>query len=211
MKDQNKNMRIAIADDHEIYRMGLKLLLNSMPDMEVLIEVESGNRLLQALESTSVDLVILDQSMQDGTGLDFLKALSAMEKPPQVILLTGSSGSAILHEAKSLGAVAVVAKQGSGDELVKALEAVQKNCFYVSPAFADLVETDNVLDLLTAREREVLTLIIQGQSTRAIATVLNVSFKTIDTHRSRLMNKLDLHSVAELMQFAREVGLLERQ
>lgn len=204
-------MRIAIADDHEIYRMGLKLLLNSMPDMEVLIEVESGNRLLHALKTISVDLIILDQSMHDGTGLDFLKSISTMTNPPQVILLTGSSGSAILHEAKSLGAVAVVAKQGSCEELVNALESVQKNCFYVSPAFADLVESDNVLDLLTTREREVLGHIIQGQSTRAISTALNVSFKTIDTHRSRLMNKLDLHSVAELMQFAREIGLLEKQ
>ena len=203
-------MRIAIADDHEIYRMGLKLLLNSMADMEVIIEVDSGNRLLQALESTPVDLIILDHSMEDGTGLDFLKKLSIWPNPPQVILLTGSSGSAILHEAKTLGVVAVVAKQGSGEDLVDALEAVQNDCFYVSPAFASLVDSDNVLDLLTTREREVLSHIISGQSTRAISDLLNVSFKTIDTHRSRVMNKLDLHSVAELMQFAREVGLLEK-
>lgn len=203
-------MRIAIADDHEIYRMGLKLLLNSMSDMEVIIEVDSGNRLLQALKATPVDLIILDQSMQDGTGLDFLKTLNTWVKAPQVILLTGSSGSAILHEAKSLGVAAVVAKQGSGEDLVDALEFIQKQSFYASPAFASLVDSENILDRLTSREREVLTYIIRGESTRAISEILNVSFKTIDTHRSRLMSKLDLHSVAELMQFAREVGLLEK-
>ncbi len=209
-ESDHESMRIAIADDHEIYRMGLKMLLSSMADMQVVLELESGNQLLKALELTPVDLVILDQSMPDGTGLDFLRALNTLHKPPLVILLTGSSGSAILHEAISLGAVAVVAKQGSGEELVAALESVQNKKCYVSADFTELVAGDNVLDQLTRREREVLEMIIKGHSTRAIAANLNVSFKTAETHRGRLMNKLDVHSVAELMQFARAVGLLTK-
>lgn len=203
-------MRIAIADDHEIYRIGLKMLLSSMDDMQVVLELESGNQLLNALAQTSVDLVILDQSMPDGTGLDFLRELKTLQNPPLVILLTGSSGSAILHEAISLGAVAVVAKQGSGEELVSALENVQSKQCFVSADFTELVAGDNLLDQLTKREREVLDKIIKGHSTRAIAEAFNVSFKTAETHRGRLMNKLDVHSVAELMQFARSVGLLSK-
>lgn len=202
-------MKIAIVDDHEIFRLGLKMLLQSMPGLEVKLELASGNSLLESLGSESIDLVILDQSMPDGTGLEFLRQMRTLSKPPQVILLTGSSGSAILHEAKKLGAAAVVAKQGSGEELVLALEALQRSKFYVSPQFATLVESDNVLDQLTKREHEVLRLIVDGHSTRSIAEMLDVSFKTAETHRSRLMSKLDLHSVSELMQFASESGLVE--
>ena len=201
-------MKIGIADDHDIFRIGLRLLLDTVPGCEVILEAGNGNDLLQLLESTPVDLLVVDQFMGDSTGLDVLRALKDSGSPVRTILLTGSDSSAIIKEARSLGANALVAKKGDGSEVLTALKHVQDGKFYLSPEFASLVAEHNLLDDLTEREMQVLLKLVAGHSTRAIAEELEISFKTAETHRTRIMQKLDTHTVVELMQLAARVGLI---
>jgi DNA-binding NarL/FixJ family response regulator len=212
-KNKNKNkkrpsMKIAIADDHEIVRTGLSAMLNSIPDYEVIIEASSGDELLSKVLASPVDLIILDQAMPGVSGLDVLERINRQPAPPSVVLLTGSSSSAILKEALKRGAVAVVSKSGRSEELLTALEVIERGDVYVSPDFKDYLAANQPLDTLTSREMQILLKILEGHSSKAIGEQLNVSFKTIDTHRTRLMNKLDVHSVVELMQMATKWGLV---
>lgn len=202
-------MKVAIADDHEIFRMGLRLMLESLDEIDEVVEFSSGLELLESFRASPTELVILDQSMPDSTGLEVFRLFKEGNEAPKRILLTGSASSSILKQAKELGVQGLVAKRGSGEELMLAVQAVVAGQFYVSPDFEELIVGSDVLDTLTKREKEVLQGILDGNSTRAIAESLNVAFKTIDTHRSRLMQKLDAHSVAELLQMGREYGLLK--
>lgn len=202
-------MKVAIADDHEIFRMGLRLMLESLDEIDAVMEFDSALVLFESLKDSPADLLILDQAMPDCTGLEAFRLLEKGKETPKKILLTGSASSSILKEAKELGVQGLVAKRGSGEELLLAVKAVCAGQDYVSPDFEELIVQSNVLDTLTKREKEVLQGILDGNSTRAIAESLNVAFKTIDTHRSRLMQKLDAHSVAELLQLGREYGLLK--
>ncbi|MFK7865606.1 MAG: response regulator [Pseudohongiellaceae bacterium] len=202
-------MKVAIADDHEIFRMGLRLMLETLDAIDEVVEFESGLTLLDSLQESVVDLVVIDQSMPDCAGIEVLRQIDRLRPKPKRIFLTGSASSSILKEAKELGVQGLVAKRGSGEELLLAVHAVIENRSYVSPDFEELILQSSPLDTLTKREKEVLQGILEGKSTKAIADSLSVAFKTIDTHRNRLMQKLDAHSVAELMQFGRKHGLLK--
>ena len=201
-------MKIGIADDHELFRMGLKLLLQSIEGCEVVVEANSGNALLLEMGEQSLDLVVLDYSMPDGSGLDVLAQLKALPATPKAILLTATATNLVLQQALDLGASALVAKAGDGAEVVSALDAIAQGRQYISSDFDALLQLRSQLDSLTAREREVLLKLLAGHSTRQVAEQLSVSFKTAETHRTRLMQKLDIHSFAELMQFAHSSGLL---
>ena len=201
-------MKIAIADDHELFRMGLKLLLQSIDGCEVVLETSSGNSLLRQMGDYSLDLLILDYSMADGSGLDVLKKLQESKSAAKAILLTATATNIVLQQALELGASALVAKAGSGEEVLNAVSAIADGERYISDEFDSLLATQNQLDSLTARETEVLLKLIEGHSTRVVAEQLSISFKTAETHRTRLMQKLGIHSVAELMQFAHSSGLL---
>ncbi len=201
-------MKIAIADDHELFRMGLKLLLQSIDGAEVVLETSSGNELLRRMTDYSLDLVIVDYSMADGSGLDVLKSLQESKSTARCILLTATATNIVLQQALALGADALVAKAGSGEGVLNAVSALVEGERYISGEFDSLLAMQNRLDSLTARETEVLLRLIEGHSTRAVAEQLSISFKTAETHRTRLMQKLDIHSVAEMMQFAHHNGLL---
>jgi len=201
-------MRIAIADDHEIFRMGFKALLQALDDIEVAGEYSDGNELLSALKDTDFDLIVVDQSMPGCTGLDVLRALRKAKKSTKVIMLTAGATGSILKEAMSLGASAIVSKRGSGEDLVLALEAVRGGNTFVSPEYLQVIKKKNLLDELTNREMQILLLIVEGNSTKSISEQLNVSYKTVDTHRTSMMGKLDVHSIGELMLFARASGLM---
>ena len=206
---QKVKLKVAIADDHEIFRMGLRLMLESLDDIDEVVEFDSGLAMLESLKNSPVDLLIIDQSMPDCSGIEVLRLFTESENKPKRILLTGSASSSILKEAKELGVQGLVAKRGSGEELVLAVEAVAAGRNYISPDFEGLILESHSLDMLTKREKEVLQGILDGMSTKAIADSLNVAYKTVDTHRSRLMHKLDAHSVTELLQLGRIHGLLK--
>ncbi len=208
LSDRHNMLKIAIADDHEIFRMGFKALLQALPNVEVTGEYCNGDELIAALSDINFDLIVVDQSMPGCTGLDVLRALSNHQNPPKVIMLTAGATGAILKEALTLGANAIVSKRGSGEDLVLALEEVREGKVFISPEYLKVIEKRNLLDDLTSREMQILLAIVEGSSTRAISEHLNISYKTVDSHRTSIMSKLDTHSVAELMQFARASGLM---
>lgn len=201
-------MKIGIADDHELFRMGLKLLLQSIEGCEVVLETSSGNSMLEQMGEHSLDLLVLDYSMPDGSGLDVLTKLNASAKAPKAILLTATATNIVLQQALDLGVSALVAKAGDGEEVLHAVNAIAAGQQYISSDFDALLQLRDQLDSLTTRETEVLLKLIAGHSTRKVAEQLSISFKTAETHRTRLMQKLDIHSFAELMQFAHSSGLL---
>ncbi len=201
-------MKVAIADDHEIFRMGFKALLQALNDVEVAGEYCDGYELINALSIQSFDLIVIDQSMPGCTGLDVLRHLHETQQLAKVIMLTAGATGAILKEALSLGANAIVSKRGSGEDLVLALEAVRDGKLFVSSEYVTVIEKRNLLDELTSRETQILLLIVEGHSTRTISDQLEISYKTVDSHRTSIMSKLGTHSVAELMQFARASGLM---
>ncbi len=202
-------MKIAIVDDHEIFRLGLKVLLSTLDEVDSIAEFGSGLDLLQSRTTAPLDLIVIDFAMPDCSGIEVIQRLRAADDPVKVILLTASASSAILKEARALGVHGLVAKRGSGEEIMLAVQAVAEGEKFVSPEFAALLEQSTVLDTLTKREMQVLNAILQGNSTREVAALLNVSFKTVDTHRSRMMNKLGVHSLTALMELGRENGLLK--
>lgn len=187
-------------------------MLESMDGVEVILESSSGKALLAELSQHEADLIVIDQSMPDCTGLEVLRALTLnaeTTRSPNVILLTAGASSAVLKEALKLGAIGLVAKRGTGEDVLLAVNAARQNKQFVSPEFAQLLNESSVLDSLTKREMQVLLAILQGNTTRAIAEQFNVSFKTAETHRSRIMQKLDVHSLPELIQFGHSSGLIE--
>jgi len=202
-------MKVAIVDDHEIFRMGLRLLLESLDEVDSVVEFGSGLAMLESQAESMFTLLVIDFSMPDCSGLEILRRLPDSGSRPRVILLTASASSAVLEEARRLGAQALVAKRGSGIEVVQAVKAVAAGLDFISPEFEHMLQQGSQFDSLTKREMQVLQAILDGKSTREVADSLNVAFKTIDTHRSRLMQKLDVHSLSELMQMARENGLLK--
>jgi two-component system response regulator NreC len=202
-------MKIAIVDDHEIFRLGLKVLLSTLDEIDSVEEFASGLDFLRSRDSLSLDLIVIDFAMPDCTGIEIIQRLRESGDQLKVILLTASASSAILKEARTLGVNGLVAKRGSGEEVLLAVKAVAGGEDFISPEFESLLAQSTVLDTLTRREMQVLKAILAGNSTREVSELLNVSFKTVDTHRSRLMQKLEVHNLTELMELARENGLLK--
>lgn len=202
-------MKIAIVDDHEIFRLGLKVLLTTLDEIDSVEEFASGLDFLQSRDSLSLDLIVIDFAMPDCTGIEIIQRLRESGDQLKVILLTASASSAILKEARTLGVNGLVAKRGTGEEVLLAVKAVAGGEDFISPEFESLLAQSTVLDTLTRREMQVLKAILEGNSTREVSELLNVSFKTVDTHRSRLMQKLEVHNLTELMELARENGLLK--
>ena len=201
-------MNVAIVDDHEIFRMGLRLLLTSMQEIDAVLEFDSGLKMLESHAKSPLEMLVIDFSMPDYNGLEILRKLDDLPGKPRIILLTASASTAILKEARSLGASGLVAKRGSGEEVLLAVKAVTAGQDFVSPEFSELLQQSTLLDSLTGKEMQVLQLILAGKSTKEAAVSLNVAFKTADTHRSRVMQKLNVHSLSELLQLGRENGLL---
>jgi DNA-binding NarL/FixJ family response regulator len=199
---------ILIVDDHELFRAGIVGLLSAVhPDFNML-EASSGEAALRIFNTETVSLIILDYGLPDTDGLALLKTMRNSHPEVNVILLTGVHSGELVKELTAAGAYAVLAKRGSGDELL----AVMSDTFsdvYVSDSFQDDIEIAKVLEALTPRERETLTCLADGLSTRQIADKFSISFKTAETHRTRVMNKLGVHSYGELLGEVRKMGLIQ--
>ena len=203
------NMNIfLIVDDHEIFRSGLIGLLSSVyPDAQ-LLEASDAAGAYQHLESTEVDVVILDHEMPETNGAEIFDTIKERFAGTRVIFLTGLHSGVLVKNLVSKGAVAVLAKSGSGDELLKVIDAAISKDTYVSKAFDEDLTKAGVFDSLTKRERESLSLLIRGMSTQKVADEMGVTFKTAETHRTSLMSKLDVHSYPELIAWSTERGLI---
>lgn len=209
--------RILLADDHKIMREGLRSLLDKQPDIKVVGEAEEGRTTVRLVTDLSPDVVIMDIEMASLNGIDATRQIVAKTPKVKVIALSVHSDRRFIAEMLKAGASGYVLKDCSFEELVQAIRAVMANRIYLSPGIADRVIKDyvrflphadfSVFSILTEREREVLQLIAEGKSTKKIALSLHVSVKTVETHRQRIMNKLDIHSIAELTKYAIREGL----
>jgi DNA-binding NarL/FixJ family response regulator len=212
-------VRIVIADDHRIVREGLRHLLEKRTDFKVVAEAPDGESAVRLAKELSPDIVILDISMPGLNGIEATRRILAERPEVRVLALSMHSDRRFVIETLKAGASGYVLKDSAFDELARAIEVVMARGAFLSPAITGMVVRDYVaqagcgdaaaFSVLTPREREVLQLMAEGQSTKAIATRLAVSVKTVETYRQQVMEKLNLHSVAELTKYAIREGLTE--
>ncbi|MGD8984166.1 MAG: response regulator transcription factor [Desulfobacteraceae bacterium] len=211
------SVRIILAEDHRITREGLVNLLQERPDMEVVGEAENGREAVRLARELSPDLVIMDVTMPDLNGIDATRIITSGSNNTKVIALSMYSDKQFVQGMMQAGASGYLLKDCAFEELVSAIQAVIQGDTYLSPGIAGIVVQDYLNKLttdrssadtvLTNREREVLQLIAEGNSTKEIAAHLTVSVKTVETHRRQIMEKLGIFSIAELTKYAIREGL----
>lgn len=210
-------VRVLLADDHTLVRAGLRKLLESIPDMDVVGEAGDGLELLELTEKLQPQLVLMDIAMPRLNGLETTGRLVKAWPNIRVLILSMHQNGEYVRQALRQGAVAYLLKDAAPLELELAIRAVLKGETYLSPAVSKGVVSDYVhrlrtedepADALTPRQREVLQLIATGQSTKEIARKLDLSIKTVETHRTQLMKQLDIHEIAGLVRFAIRAGLV---
>ena len=208
-------IRVLLADDHTIVREGLRALLAKEGDFQVVAEAGDGHEALRLAKHTRPDVATLDLSMPLLNGLEAARQMAAWEQGPRTILLTMHAEDSYVLEALRAGVRGYVLKKQAGADLVRAIREVVADGVYLSPgvsaAVAGAIRSPSHLpeDSLTAREREVLQLVAEGKTTKEIGTILGVSTKTADAHRTRLMQKLDIHDIASLTRYAIRSGLIQ--
>jgi two-component system response regulator NreC len=211
------SIKIILADDHKILREGLKSMIMKEPGMEVVAEAENGGKAVRLADKFSPDVIIMDISMPDLNGIEATNQILAKNPDIKVIALSIYSDKRFVSNMLKAGAKGYLLKGCAFEELLKAIQTVQTCRIYLSPAIDEIVVNEyihqiktpqgSILPELTSREREIVQLITEGHSTKRIASHLNLSVKTIETHRHQAMDKLNLHSVAALTKFAIREGL----
>jgi len=212
-------IKVVLADDHQIVRHGLRTLLAAEPDIEVVGEADNGRAVVRLVQELAPQVVIMDISMPDLNGIEATRQIVSEAAGVKVIALSMHSDGLFVLNMFKAGASGYLLKDCALEELVKAVRTVMNRKIYLSPGISDIVIKDFVIgyssgdstssaySILTAREREVLQLMAEGKSTSQIADSLCISVKTVEAHRKQLMNKLDIHSVAELTKYAIRQGL----
>jgi DNA-binding NarL/FixJ family response regulator len=208
-------IRILIADDHAIVAEGLKHLVEAQSDLEVVATVGDGRAAVRAAKETEPDVVLMDLSMPELNGADAARAIIDERPGCKVIVLSMYAEREYVRRALKAGATGYVVKRSAAKELVDAIRAVHAGQRYLSPRVADVVIDDyagdgkaDLLDKLSAREREVLQLLAEGRTGAEIAQRLTLSQKTVETYRARLVEKLGIRDVAGLVKFAIQRGLV---
>jgi DNA-binding NarL/FixJ family response regulator len=204
------NFRILIADDHEIVRQGLRSLLSSHPGWEVCAEAKDGLETVKKAEELKPDLIALDIGMPQLNGLEAARQILHTNAKTKVLFLTVYDTEHAAKAAIQLGAKGLLLKSDAARELVSAVEAIQNNSTYFTSRMRDAALERDLRgnrrpierETLTPRERQITQLLAEGNSTKEVAAILNLSVKTAETHRSNIMSKLGLHSVSELVLYA---------
>jgi len=210
-----KKIRILLADDHVMVRQGFKLILAAQPDMEIVGEADNGREALELAGKLHPDVVVMDVAMPDLNGIEATRRLAASSPRTRVLALSMHKDSVYVREILRAGARGYLLKDAFDRDLLSAVRAVAGGEGYLSPTVSDAVLTDyrrhvtDPLDRLSSREREILQLIAEGKTNKEIATTLKLSVYTVDAHRGRIMEKLNLHSVGELVRFAVRHGLVD--
>ena len=202
-------IRLVFADDHAIFRQGLSRLLHTWPEGQVEGEAADGVEAWRLIQTLQPEVAILDIEMPLLGGIEILEKIRQGGLSTRVVLLTMHDEPALAFEAESAGAQGYVLKDNTFEELVTAVKKVADGNRYMSPSVLEKLRAFRLNGggaNLSPREREVLKLIASGLSNKAIAQTLNISPKTVETHRNRLMTKLNLHSVAELVRYAVRTG-----
>ena len=210
------SMRLLIVDDHPLIRVGLRTLLEHLLDQPQIVEASDGREALEIAATLKPHIVLLDVSMPGLNGVDAARRLTADLPSCKVIMLSMHCNEERVAECLRAGASGYLVKDGAVSEVMAAIEAATHGEVYISPRIPTAVWTllqrksdvSSPLQLLSARQREVLQLIAEGQSTKEIGYRLNLSGKTVETHRRLLMQRLDIHDVAGLARFAVRAGLV---
>ena len=200
-------IRVVLADDHALFRDGVRLLLQSQPGYEVVGEVDSLDGLQQVLRATHPHLLLIDQHMPGGDTSALIRHLKHTTAALRIVVLTGSSSGLVLKQLADVQADAVLLKDDSAAGFLAHLKSVLAGERVIPPAVRALI--DQADGLLTRREMQVVKLICDGQSNAEMADTLSLSPKTVDKHRENLMRKLQVSSVAQLVRKARELGWLD--
>ncbi len=209
-------MRIVLADDHALFRAGLRALLQSLDGMQVVAEAGDGQTVLQLVEREQPDLVLMDIAIPGLTGLEAAARVSKAWPHVRVIILSMHANEEYVRQALRAGASGYLLKGAEPPELELALKAVFRGETYLTPSVSKQVVHDYLQQrsvptkdvALTARQREVLKLVAEGCSTKEIAAKLSLSVKTVDGHRTDLMKRLGIHDVAGLVRYAIRIGLV---
>jgi two-component system response regulator NreC len=209
--------RVLLADDHTLVRAGVRRILEAQPGFAVVGEVADGHGALAALKTQPVDVLVLDLTMPGGDGFDVLRRAKTIRPELKVLVLTMHASPEYVSRAVREGADGYLLKDSAVQDLVAAIQAVTAGREYYSPPvqreLSAMVRGNaggkRRVEPITDREREVLKLVAEGLSTKEIATRLDISTRTVETHRANLMRKLGLHSVARLTQYAIREGLID--
>ena len=211
--------RILLADDHTLMRQGLRHILESRDEFDIVAEASSGMEAIEAARQHKPDVAVIDVAMKEMNGIEATSQILKYSPNTAVLILSMYSDERYVLRAVKAGARGYLLKNSAGDELIEAIHAVEKGQAFFSPAVAeifhdglarlkDLSKAQDRFDLLTDRERQIYQLLAEGNSNKDIANRLNLSLHTVETHRWRIMEKLDLHSTAELVLSAVRRGVV---
>ncbi|MCX6602274.1 MAG: response regulator transcription factor [Acidobacteria bacterium] len=210
----SKKIRVLLADDHKILRQGVQMLIDAQVDMEVVGEAKTGREAIEAARTLQPDVVVMDISMPDLNGIEGTRQICDELTGTKVLALSMHKDSVYVREILRAGARGYLVKDSEDDDLVRAIRSVHRGEAFLSPAISDAVLSDyrrhvsNPVDLLTSREREVLTMVAEGKTNKEIAGVLNLSVYTVESHRGSVMEKLNLHNSGDMVRFAIRNGLI---
>ena len=213
-----KPTRVLLADDHSLIRIGVRTLVEQLGGMEVVGEASDGRMALEMIKKHSPDLVLMDIGMAGMNGLEATARVTKDFPGVKVIILSMHATEEYVWQALRAGACGYLLKDSGLSELELAINAVMKGEMYLTPTvnkkvvmdYLERLDTDQTpIERLTRRQREILQLIAEGNTVKEIAWELNLSAKTIETHRSQLMDRLDIHDVAGLVRYAMRMGIIE--
>lgn len=208
-------IRVLLADDHAMVRKGFHLILEAQPDMEIVGEAGNGREAVELAEKLHPDVVVMDVAMPELNGIEATRRLAASSPHTRILALSMHKDSVYVREILRAGPRGYLLKDSIDTDLISAVRAVARGDGYISPGVSDAVLSDyrhhvtDPLDLLTSREREVLQMIAESKTNKEIAAALNLSVYTVEAHRGKIMEKLNLHSTGELVRFAVRHGLID--
>jgi DNA-binding NarL/FixJ family response regulator len=214
-----KPIRILLADDHTVVRKGLRLLLESQPDFTVVADAADGRETVALAEEHMPDVVVMDVAMPILNGIEAARQISARLPQMAIVFLSMHCDEGYVLKALKSGARGYLLKDSAEYDLINAVKAVKEGKAFFSPAISKMLvedymrqmhdrEVEDSYELLTTREREILQLLAEGRNNKDVASILNLSLYTVETHRSNIFQKLNLHSAAELILYAIRKGVI---
>jgi len=214
-----RKIRIVLADDHKLMRSGLRVLLEQQPDLTVMGEASDGREAVALVASQRPDVLVMDIGMPSLNGIEAAAQITQSNPEAAIVMLSMHSDESYVLRALKAGAKGYLLKDSAEADLIRAVRAVAEGKSFFSPAVSKVLLDDYVrklkrsgtedpYDLLTPREREVLQLVAEGKSNKEVAQLLNLSVYTVETHRSNIMEKLNLHGVPELILYAVRKGII---
>jgi len=216
---RTSRLRLVLADDHKMMRSGLRLLLEREPDFCVVGEASDGREAIEVTDAQKPDVVVMDVAMPNLNGIEAARRITASHANTSVVILSMHSDESYVLRALNAGARGYLLKDSAESDLIAAVRAVSEGKAFFSPAISKLLVEDYVrqlrqrgvedsYELLTPRERELLQLLAEGKTTKEIATALNLSPHTVETHRANVLRKLNLNSLPELILYAVRKGVI---